>query len=232
MRAVLCYHKVGDEREVGRWIAVSPTGLRDQVSFFLRRGYKVVRPEEIVVAGQDRVIALTFDDAFESMLVNGLPVLKELGVPATIYAIGDLVGHRAEWEGMHGEQLASWDMLREAQSAGLEIGNHSATHADFGRLDYDQQVAEIRRCDERLRAEGLEPRTLCLPFGRYGRETSKAIEEAGYGIGFTVEKRWVSRRDDPRLLPRFAMSYGDGVLTILYKMFVRPRISGSRRGTR
>lgn len=228
MRAVLCYHKVGLESAEGRWINVAPATLAKHIEFFLRRGYGVLPAARIFDEGVDRAISLTFDDAFSSMLENGMPVLEALQVPATIYAVSDRVGLTADWKGCSGEHLANWDELREAQKRGMEIGNHSATHASFGKLDFEGQVAEIRRCHERLVEEGLNPATFCLPYGHYSKETSAAIKEAGYRVGFTVEKRQVSLADDGCLLPRFAMSYGDSVVGLMYKVFVRPKISRNK----
>ncbi|MFM9874007.1 MAG: polysaccharide deacetylase family protein [Fimbriimonadaceae bacterium] len=230
MRAVLCYHKVGLESAEGRWINIAPETLRKHIEFFQRRSYGILPAARIFDVGVDRAISLTFDDAFSSMLANGLPVLERLKVPATIYAVSDRVGQTADWEGGQGESLANWDDLREAQKRGMEIGNHTATHASFGKLDFESQVEEIHRCHERLVAEGLNPKTFCLPYGHYSAETSTAIKEAGYRIGFTVEKRYVSLKDDPCLLPRFAMSYGDSVPGLMYKLFVRPRILGNKVG--
>jgi peptidoglycan/xylan/chitin deacetylase (PgdA/CDA1 family) len=226
MRAVLCYHKVGLESAEGRWINVAPETLSKHIEFFLRRGYGVLPAERIFAAGVDRAISLTFDDAFSSMLENGMPVLERLRVPATIFAVSDRVGLSANWEGGKGESLASWDELRSAEKVGMEIGNHTATHASFADLDFEGQVAEIRRCHGKLIEEGLSPKTFCLPYGHYSADTSSAIKEAGYRIGFTVEKRQISESDDACLLPRFAMSYGDSVPGLMYKLFVRPKISG------
>ena len=226
MRAVLCYHKVGLEADEGRWINVSPATLSKHIEFFLRRGYKVLPAAEIGGKGVDRAISITFDDAFVSMLENGMPVMRRLNVPGTIYAVSDCVGGGAVWPGNSGEPLADWDALRQAQADGMEIGNHTATHASLKELDFEGQVAEIRRCHDRLVEERLDPKTFCLPYGHYNGETSAAIKEAGYAVGFTVEKRWVSDGDDSRLLPRFAMSYGDGLAGLLYKLYIRPRLGG------
>ncbi len=228
MRAVLCYHKVGLESVEGRWINVAPATLEKHIEFFLWRGYGVLPAARIFDQGVDRAISLTFDDAFTSMLENGMPVLERLKVPATIYAVSERVGLTADWEGCGGESLATWDQLREAQKAGMEIGNHTATHASFHKLDMAGQIAEIRKCHERLVEEGLNPETFCLPYGHYTLETSAAILDAGYRTGFTVEKRHIRSIDDACLLPRFAMSYGDSVMGLMYKLFIRPKISGHR----
>ena len=228
MRLVLCYHKVGHESVEGRWINVSPDTLRKHIEFFKRRGFHVLPASDIFSSTLKNAISITFDDAFQSMLENGLPVLKSLSVPGTIYAVSSYVGSGADWPGNNGEPLANWDLLREAEKEGMEIGNHTATHASLRDLDKEAQVAEISRCHQQLIANGLAPKTFCLPYGHYNSNTSKAVQEAGYDVGFTVEKRWLNHNDDPRLLPRFAMSYGDGLAGLLYKLYIRPKIPSSR----
>lgn len=224
MVAVLCYHKVGEEQAEGRWINISPETLASHIEFFQRRNYKVVQAASLSGKLPERSICLTFDDAYESTLANGLPVLEKLGVPATFYAVSEYVGKDSDWDGEKAAKLAGWDELKRAQKAGIEIGNHTHAHLDLSKLSQDEQVAQIEKCSWLMRECELNPETFCIPFGKYNKETSKAIEQAGFGVGFTVEKRWAKESDDRRLLPRFAMSYGDNMPALLYKLFVRPKM--------
>lgn len=228
MVGVLCYHKVGEEQKEGRWINVNPETLAMHIEFFQRRGYQVVPAASLADKLPERAICLTFDDAYESTVANGLPVLEKLGVPATFYAVTEYVGKDSGWDGDKAAKLASWDDLKRALKAGIEIGNHTHSHLDLSKLSLDEQTAQIEKCSWLLRERGIEPKTFCIPFGRYNNETSQAIEQAGFQVGFTVEKRWIKERDDKRLLPRFAMSYGDKMPGLLYKLFIRPKISVGR----
>lgn len=228
MVGVLCYHKVGEEQAEGRWININPQLLATHIEFFQRRNYNVVTAASLAGKLPERSICLTFDDAYESTLANGLPVLERLKVPATFYAVSEYVGKDSGWDGDKAAKLASWDELKRAQKAGIEIGNHTHSHLDLSKLSLDEQTAQIEKCSWLLRERGLEPATFCIPFGQYNKESSKAIEQAGFSVGFTVEKRWAKDRDDRRLLPRFAMSYGDNMPAMLYKLFIRPNISMGR----
>ena len=37
------------------------------------------------------IITLSFDDGFECVITQGLPVLKEFGVPATLFVVGGIL---------------------------------------------------------------------------------------------------------------------------------------------
>ncbi len=224
MVAVLCYHKVGAEQQEGRWINVSPATLAAHIEFFQRRGYQVVPAEQLAGPLPPRAICLTFDDAYVSTVENGLPVLLRYAVPATFYAVTKYIGGPSAWVAPDAAPLADWCGLKHAAESGIEIGNHSHSHARFSELDQAAQQAEIEKCSWILREKGFDPRTFCLPFGAYNAESSAAIAAAGFSVGFTVEKRWVRESDNRRLLPRFAMSYGDALPQLLYKLYIRPKL--------
>lgn len=224
MVAILCYHKVGPEEQEGRWINVSPQTLAAHISFFKRRNYAVVPAAELAGKLPSRAICLTFDDAYVSTVENGLPVLVDHGVPATFYAVTKYVGDHSSWVAPDAAVLADWPLLQQAAGAGIEIGNHSHSHPRFGELDEGSQRREIEQCSWILREKGFEPQTFCLPYGSYNEHSASAIRSAGFNVGFTVEKRWARDRDDRALLPRFAMSFGDALPQLLYKLFIRPKL--------
>lgn len=228
MVAVLCYHKVGSQEQEGRWINVSPQTLSAHIEFFKRRNYAVVPPIDLAKTLPKRAICLTFDDAYVSTVENGLPILLHHQVPATFYAVTKYIGGPSAWVAPDAAPLADWPELKRAAEHGIEIGNHTHSHLRLSELDRDGQRAEIEKCTWILRERGFEPQTFCLPFGAYNQESAAAIADAGFPVGFTVEKRWVRESDDRRLLPRFAMSYGDAVPQMLYKLFIRPRMKLGR----
>ena len=84
----------------------------------------------------DRVVVLTFDDAYRDFLSNAWPILRSYGFCATMFVPTDHVGGRAEWDRGLGEpaELMSWDELRMLAGQGLEIGAHSCSHPYLTRL--------------------------------------------------------------------------------------------------
>lgn len=220
--AVLGYHKVGPIAEEGRFLNVEPTDLAAQVAFLKRRGFAFAQAKDLVEHPDERTVCLTFDDAYLSFLTYGVDVLRSAGVVASTYVVTDLVGEASLWDGEHARPLGSWELLRQAEEAGIEIGNHTGSHARLGELGQIEQEREISKGHLGLAARRFDSRSLCLPYGSYNDETIGAMTMTGYLVGLTVEKGLVSAEDDRRLLKRVMVSYSDRVPGLWYKLFVKP----------
>ena len=90
--------------------------------------------------GRKAALSLTFDDARESQVDVGLPLLNEHGVRATFYVLPD--GAR--------KRLALW---KAALAAGHEIGNHSSSHPCTGNFAFSRTNALEDYTLERLEAD-------------------------------------------------------------------------------
>lgn len=78
--------------------------------------------------GRRGAVSLTFDDARESQIDAGIPLLDSLGVKATFYVLPD--GAR--------KRLDGW---RAAAREGHEIGNHTSTHPCTGNFAFSRANA-------------------------------------------------------------------------------------------
>ena len=82
------------------------------------------------------LVVLTFDDAVQSHFQIARPLLKEYGFPATLFVSTDQVG---------GGDFLDWKELRELQGEGVEIGNHSASHAYLLDRNPDEEVDALEK---------------------------------------------------------------------------------------
>ncbi|MBU4205184.1 PAS domain S-box protein [Patescibacteria group bacterium] len=93
---IIMYHRIDEDAGVSR-ISVSPESFKRQMYFLKGRDYNVVRLEdlpELLSSGKipRRTIAITFDDGYENNYTDAYPVLKELGLPATIFISPAFIG--------------------------------------------------------------------------------------------------------------------------------------------
>jgi len=95
--ACLCYHRV--VTELGGWnldMVVTADTLREQLRA-LRDEYECVTCRELgraLMAGsRRRLLAVSFDDGYADNLEVGLPILREVGIPATVFVATDAVEH-------------------------------------------------------------------------------------------------------------------------------------------
>jgi peptidoglycan/xylan/chitin deacetylase (PgdA/CDA1 family) len=198
---VLCYHAVSE-----RWpasLSVTPEALREQVGLLVRRGYRGVGFTEAVLSPPaGRTLAVTFDDAFHSVLERARPILDELGVTATLFVPTDFPEHPdvpMRWPGIeqwlgseHEAELRpmSWDEVRVLADAGWEIGSHTKSHPRLSSLPDAEMERELE--DSRLILEerlGRPCNALAYPFGDHDERVVEAAGRAGYAVAGTLPVR-------------------------------------------
>jgi peptidoglycan/xylan/chitin deacetylase (PgdA/CDA1 family)/predicted ATP-grasp superfamily ATP-dependent carboligase len=189
-RLVLCYHAVSN-----RWpceLAIPAERLQRQLEALLERGYRAVTFSALVAASPAaKLLAVTFDDGFQSTIANGAPVLDRLGIPATVFVPSAFVGtRRLSWPGIDqwldgpfADELAavSWATLRALAEAGWEVGSHTCTHARLPTLSDERLEQELRRSRAVIEERLERPcRSLAYPFGAVDRRVIAAVRSAGY----------------------------------------------------
>jgi peptidoglycan/xylan/chitin deacetylase (PgdA/CDA1 family) len=133
-----------------------------------------------------RYVAVTFDDAFESVLQNALPELEKRTIPATIFVIAGLLGQTPGWEGYPGRTM-TLEELRKLPADLVTIGSHTMTHRSLLTLCEQEAMAEL--FESRVKLEELLRRKIRLfsfPFGAFQEEMVEWCRKAGYDRVFTT----------------------------------------------
>src|SRR5213595_901134 len=117
-------------------------------------------------------IAMTFDDGPSATLTPKLlDLLAAHHIKATFFVIGENVAEHPE-------------IVARAAREGHEIGNHSWSHPNFGKMSDDGIRSQLRRTDDAIRAAmGSNPTLLRPPYGSITPRQKKWIhQEFGYKI--------------------------------------------------
>ncbi|HET6448448.1 MAG TPA: polysaccharide deacetylase family protein [Conexibacter sp.] len=221
----LCYH--GVSADWGSSLAVRPDGLRQQVAWFMSKGY---RPVTVLEASRpppgERLLAITFDDALRSVYRLALPLLDSLGAVATVYAPARpiLDGTPMAWpevamhlDTKHAQELEGMtpDELRDVATHGWEVGSHTCTHPWLPACDdatLARELTESKTALEQLL--GTPCRTLAYPFGAHDERVAAATAAAGYDAAVTLPARVPTWPRDPTpaermTLPRIGIYWAD-----------------------
>jgi len=111
-------------------------------------------------------IALTFDDGPHATLTPKLlDTLKEKGVKATFYVLGQCVA-------------ANPEVLQRAAAEGHEIGNHSYAHKAFTKAGVAGVASEVNQTNAVIEnLTGKKPATLRPPYGSTNSAITKRLNE-------------------------------------------------------
>jgi peptidoglycan/xylan/chitin deacetylase (PgdA/CDA1 family) len=198
---------------------VRPQALEQQVTRLLQEGYEAVTFTEAVCGRRRRMLSITFDDAFASVLELGKPILDRLGVPATIYAVTDFAaeGRPLEWDGIdqwkggpfdHELRSLDWAQLRGLADAGWEVGSHTCDHPKLTGCpdaELDRQLTESRAaCEAGMRRRCT---SIAYPYGDTDARVAQAAGRAGYEAAGALPDRW--HRAHPLSWPRVGVYHGD-----------------------
>lgn len=176
---IIMYHRVDDNASISR-LSVCPDSFRRQISFLKRHDYNVVKLEELTELVRERkipykTIAITFDDGYENNYTCAYPVLKELGIPATIFIVPALIGR---------EGYLTWDQVIEMSESGVvSIGSHSMTHAYLPGLA--EQKLDVEIVDSKRAIESHTRRevfSFSYPIGAFDDRAKEKVRKAGYEI--------------------------------------------------
>lgn len=223
---VLSYHAVSE-----RWpaaLSVTPERLEAQLRLLVSRGYRG-RTFSDAVHGDtgERVVAVTFDDGFRSVLEHALPILSRLGLQATVFVPTNFPdGGPMTWPGIdtwlggeHETELLplSWGELRRLGDAGWEVGSHTCSHPFLSRLDQAELERELGESRRRVEQElGRPCRSLAYPYGDHDERVVRAAAAAGYQAGCIVPRRLT--RPAPLAWPRIGVYHGNGQLAFRAKV--------------
>jgi len=96
---ILAYHKVNDSLEDPLNMAVSISNFEKHIRF-IRNKYRVLSLRDLLELVKKceeipyNAVAVTFDDGYKDNYINAYPILKQYGVPATIFLAVDSIDNK------------------------------------------------------------------------------------------------------------------------------------------
>jgi len=232
--SVLMYHQVGRfaEPKKHRACYCDVGRFRTQMAFLKHAGYHVISMADACRALfakhplPGRAVVLSFDDGYENFADEALPVLREFGYPSVLFAVSGLLGKRADWLSGAGGKPLLLDKRRLGALRGerVEIGSHSVSHARLSRLDAAQawhEIADSKAALEDMLGEAVE--YFAYPYGDYSPAVRDAVEQAGYQAAVTCSRGAANTAPNRFEIPRKAISYGDSLLGVFWKLAMKNR---------
>lgn len=210
---VLLYHRFGED-------TLPSTNIRlgqfdEHIAQLKAGGYNFMPLGEIArrlkakESLPERTVAITVDDAYKSVFLEGWPRLKAAGIPMTLFVSTDPVDAASS---QSSSNYMTWDDVRTLKAEGVEIAHHTASHLHMPHAGAEAALADVRRASERFEAElGAVPALFAYPYGEYDSDIKAAIEAEGFEAAFAQFSGPAATWSDSFALPRFPVNerYGD-----------------------
>jgi peptidoglycan/xylan/chitin deacetylase (PgdA/CDA1 family) len=159
-------------------------------------------------------LAITFDDGYQGNATIAAPILERYGQRACFFITTGWIGtnHVPWWDAeKHIETVwMSWDQVRGLRDAGHEIGAHTQTHPDLGKIGPNEARREITGALAQLETElGERAGLFAYPFGgrkNMSEANQEMIEQLGLRCSLSAFGGTVNPRDNPLRLRRITIS--------------------------
>jgi len=203
------YHRFDDSRYPSTNISVDI--FTKQLEFLRERNIPAVSTQDIserIARGKElpeHAVMLTVDDSYLSFYAAGMPVIRKFGIPVSLFVNTDSVGTPG---------YMSWEQIREVAAEGVEIGNHTASHAYLVEKTAGETDGQWRRrvYDDIYKAQqtferelGFAPNIFAYPYGEYSAEIVDVLKELGFIAAYAQQSGVIHPQHDPFSLPRFPM---------------------------
>ena len=199
------YHRFGDNRYPSTNISMAD--FRQHLEFLKENNFKVFTLGEALSLSDknklpEKTVVLTVDDGYQSFLENGIPLLREFDYSATLFINTNQFGS--------GDFL-SVKQIKQLHDEGIEIGNHSHSHAHFVNLAPEERLDSFRNDllkSQKIFAEklGIQPQLYAYPYGEYTPEMQEVLKEFGYKGAAAQKSGVIASFSNKFTLPRFPMA--------------------------
>jgi peptidoglycan/xylan/chitin deacetylase (PgdA/CDA1 family) len=118
---------------------------------------------------EEPLITVTFDDGWETVYTESMPILQKYGIPTTQYVLSDVDKDHS---------YLSFAQMKVIEQGGHEIACHTETHPDLTTLKHSDLLEQLNGCKTTLKQKlGVDAREFAAPYGHNNAETIAAIKD-------------------------------------------------------
>lgn len=227
---VFMYHQLSDDWDIckNNWHCLHLDIFRDHIKLLEQLGFTTITFEDYHLAVQGKLtlprkpVILTFDDGYENVYKLALPHLKEFGMKAVAFILGERKLKSNLWDAgqsFDSFSLLSDDQIRVMADSVFEIGAHTMNHKNLTRLDEDILLREIYESKKNLEIITDKPViTFSYPYGAVDDHVKELVRKAGYEYACSVSTGSPAFGFDVYEIPRITVFNNTGYLQMAMRL--------------
>lgn len=228
MIPILMYHQVDAPAPKGspyRGLTVHPTDFKRQMVWLKRLGYTGLSMRDLMpyLKGEKtgKVVGITFDDGYQNVLHNAIPILNSLGFSSTNYIVSNHLGGSNFWDhpkGVPASALMTKEELHQWLAAGHELGSHTLDHVHLPEISAAEAQRQIQQSKTDLEHQFQTPiEAFCYPYGHKNELIESWVKSSGYSNATTTARGLALPSDDLVDLPRVLVARSTHIFRFLQK---------------
>ncbi len=207
---ILMYHHIGElppkASQMREDLTVSANDFEEQVKWLKDSGYTSIHLNDILLYSQGeftmpkKSVVFTFDDGYDDVFINTIPILKKYGFNGT-FGIITQYPKTVSSDSFY----ASWEDIAAAYQAGNEIVCHTQNHFDGLETKYTPEYIfqNLSGCQLDIKNHlGIAEPIMIYPYGRYNASYIKQANRTGIIMGVTVHEGDIINLDNLMEIPR------------------------------
>jgi peptidoglycan/xylan/chitin deacetylase (PgdA/CDA1 family) len=195
---VIAYHKIDvptkDIRLRGAFTL--PKRFAKQMLYLKKQGFEFYKASELIDHYRQngkfppKAIAVTLDDGWKDNFPNAFPILRSLGIKATIFLVPACIGQTSSKvvaEGENARAHLSQAEIIEMSRHGIEFGSHTLNHHLLHQIPVENVKFEVE--ESKIQIENLlqKPcRIFAYPAGFFTDAVKEIVKNAGYVAAFST----------------------------------------------
>lgn len=195
---ILEYHKVNDWSEDS--YTVKPEDFAAQMDELRAQGYETISILDFLRAKKgkqtlpEKAVIVTLDDGYKDNYTDMLPIMESRGMKATVFMVTNDIGLPG---------YLTWDMLRDMQNRGIEIGSHTANHLPLTEMSPADAREEVQLSKTLMEWNGIKTIFgLSYPNGKYKDFMPQMLKESEYLAAVTGDAGLNTFETNPYFLHR------------------------------
>ena len=208
---VLMYHHISTDDPQGNASITAPDKFKAEMQLIKDQGYTTIFFKDYIEYSEksaklpEKPILITFDDGYYSNYKYAYPLLKEMGMKATISLVGWSVGREYDKDGKKKiYKHFTWEQAKEMYDSGvIDIQHHSydlhstangisgvskrptETQAEYEKRFREDTVKMKNLIESKV---GCEVYVYTYPYGIYNDTTERILKDLGFKVTMTTDQ--------------------------------------------
>ena len=136
---ILMYHSIGVNSSK---LSISLENFDKQMRHMKKKNYNSISFDKINdITSENKYFIITFDDGYENVFYNALPILKKYNFVATCFFVTEYTGSYNVWDenkkNFIKQKLMNIDQIKDWVNSGMLAGSHTLTHPNLKNIPYE-----------------------------------------------------------------------------------------------